>query len=263
MPRVVILLLLVLTGCADRVLLHPSTQPATVGAAQRRTLTRDGKTIELFTEQSPGAKSRGGPEAYSLEFTGNATRAEYVVDSIARHFGDRPVEVWVMNYPGFGGSTGPANLHDIPADSLATYDALAKEADGKPILICGNSLGTCAALYVASQRPAAGLSLQDPPPLQAEIMQGYGLWTMPFIAQIPGELNSLENAPKVHAPAVFVLAGQDKTVPPRFAQMVVDAYAGEKHLVRIPNAGHNSAIEGDALVQFQRELDWIWTKISK
>jgi len=251
-----------MTGCADQMLLYPSTQPASPGGAQRREISVQGKIVEVFVARSSGA-AKESPQAYALEFTGNATRAEYVVNYIAHRWGDRPVEVWVMNYPGFGASTGPANLHDIPSAALATYDALANEAHGRPIFVCGSSLGTCAALFVASQRPVAGMILQNPPPLQTAIMQRYGFWTAPFVVQIPAELNSLDTAPKVKAPAIFVLAGKDQTVPPRFAQMVVDAYAGEKHLVRMPEAGHNSPIAGEALAQFQRELDWLWSVIAK
>ena len=112
--------------------------------------------MEVFVARSPGARS-AGPRAYVLEFCGNATRAEYVINYVADRWGDRPVEVWVMNYPGFGASTGPAKLDAIAQASLATYDALAKEARGKPIILAGSSLGTCAALYVATQRSALAI----------------------------------------------------------------------------------------------------------
>ena len=202
--------------------------------------------------------------AYALEFTGNATRAEYVADSVAKRWGDRPIEVWVMNYPGFGQSSGPAKLDAIAPAALATYDALAKQAQGKPIVVAGSSLGTAAALYVAANRPAAAIILQNPPPLQRMLLQKYG-WVIPapVVAQIPSELDSLANAKRVKVPAIFVLAGQDQTVAPQYQQMVVDAYAGEKHLVRMPDADHGSPIVGDAARQFQGELDWIWSRIEK
>src|SRR4051812_32567792 len=165
-------------GCADQLLLYPSTRPTSMTSAQRREIDDRGRIVEAFVAESPGAKSRGAPEAYALEFTGNATRAEYVVDYIAKRWGDRPIEVWVMNYPGFGGSTGPATLRAIPSAALATYDALAKQAGDKPVLVAGSSLGTAAALYVAANRPVPAVVLQNPPPLQRMIMQKYG-WIFP------------------------------------------------------------------------------------
>ena len=63
-------------------------------------------------------------------------------------------------------------------------------------------------MYVATERPALAIILQNPPPLQRGIMERYGWWTAPFVMQIPSELNSLDNARKVKLPAVFILAGQ-------------------------------------------------------
>ncbi len=154
-----------------------------------------------------------------------------------------------MNYPGYGQSDGPATLGAIPATALATYDELLRHARGRPIMISGSSLGTTAALWVASQRPIAGMILQNPPPLQRMILQEYGWWNLwlvagPIAMQVPGELNSLSIAPRVKGPAVFVLAAQDRTVPPQYQQQVVAAYAGEKRVVNIAEADHNSPIIG-------------------
>ena len=263
MARVIIAaVFLCLTGCADDLLLHPSTAPANFGTAQRREIEDHGRTIEVFISQSPACKNNGIADAYDIDFTGNATRAEHIADTVAKHWGEKSVEVWVMNYPGFGGSTGPASLHAIPAAALASYDALAAQAHGKPIIVAGASLGTATALYVAANRPAAAMILQDPPPLQRMILQKYG-WVIPapVVAQIPSELDSVANAKRVKAPAIFILDGRDTTVPPKFSQMVVDDYAGEKHLVRMPDARHNAPITGAAAEEFQHELDWIWNTV--
>src|SRR6476620_5310313 len=147
-----LLLLLALSGCADDLLLHPSTGAANAGSAERRTIDLHGRTVEVFVAQSPGAKESGEARAYALEFCGNASRAEDITDYVAKRWGDRPVEVWVMNYPGFGGSTGAASRSATPAAALARYDALAEQACGKPIVVAGSSLGCAAALCVAARR---------------------------------------------------------------------------------------------------------------
>lgn len=252
------MLLLCLTGCADHLLLFPSTGLANAGTAKRREIVSHGQTIELFTARSPGARSGTKPQALVLEFCGNASRAEHVTEYIANRWGYRPVEVYVMNYPGFGRSAGAAKLSSIPPAALAAYDDIAARAQGIPIVVAGNSLGTAAALYVAAKRPVAAIILQNPPPLHQMIFRKYGIFSSPVIAQIPAELDSIANAKRVKAPAVFVLSGQDVTVEPRYQQMIVDAYAGEKHLIKRPAADHNSPITGEADRQLQSELDWIW-----
>jgi pimeloyl-ACP methyl ester carboxylesterase len=200
--RLAIFLLLACGGCADDWLLYPSTYPMDAHGAERRMVDYKGRQIEVFIAQSPGVAAHGKPEAYSLEFCGNSMRAEFLAVRAAKRWGARPVEVWSMNYPGFGKSDGPASLRLIPESALATYDALTRVSAGKPVFVDGYSLGSTSALYVAAHRRAAGMILQSPPPLQREIMQGFGWWNLWVIAgitalEIPRELNSLTTAPQV------------------------------------------------------------------
>ncbi|PYL16297.1 MAG: alpha/beta hydrolase, partial [Verrucomicrobia bacterium] len=58
-----------------------------------------------------------------------------------------------MNYPGFGGSTGPARLKRIAPAALTAFDALRSETAESPIVIFGASIGATPALYIATQRP--------------------------------------------------------------------------------------------------------------
>jgi hypothetical protein len=264
---IVYALVMTFGGCADDLLLHPSTYPVNAGAASRKLIEVGGKRIEIFTALSRGAKVAGEPKAFVLEFCGSATRAESITQYVAGRWGDRPVEAWVMNYPGFGGSTGPTKLDSIAPAALATYDEMAREAKGKPIFLAGGSMGSVAALYVAANRPAVGMVLQNPPPLQRMILENSGWWNLwlvagPIAMAVPGEMNSLTNAPKVKLPAVFILAGKDHTVPPKYAQMVVDAYGGEKHLMRMPGADHNDSVKGEDDVRLQKELDWLWSHLA-
>ena len=257
-----IVVLLGCGGCADSWLLYPSTQPIDAAGAARRIFMYNARRIEVFIARSPGVKSGMKPEAYSLEFTGNSTRAEQVANQSARMWAARPVEVWVMNYPGFGKSDGPASLGLIPQASLATYDLLRQGSDGKPIILKGYSMGTMAALCVAARRPCAGIILQSPPPLQQEIIQEYGWWNLWVVAsitvlEIPEELNSLTNAVKIGAPTIFNIAGRDALVPPEYQLMVAEKYAGPK-LCRIRSgAAHNTFILPDER-ELQRDLDWLW-----
>jgi alpha/beta superfamily hydrolase len=258
------LLLLATTGCADSWLLYPSKQPIDAGIARRMFFAYNDRKVELFVAQSPGVIPGTQPEAYSLEFTGNSTRAEQVAGDSAKMWGQRPVEVWVMNYPGFGKSDGPTKLGSIPPASLAAYDLLAKTSNGKPIFLKGYSMGTTAALCVAARRPCAGIILQSPPPLQQEIMQAYGWWNLWVLAsvtamEVPQELNSLTNAPKVHVPAVFIISGKDRLVPPQYQMMVVNSYPGDKKCLVRKNASHSLPISPDNPA-LQEDVEWLWKK---
>ena len=256
--------LLIGAGCADRWLIYPSNSPIDPHGAVQLTIENSNRKIEIFTAKSPGAQA-AEPLAFSLNFCGNSGRAEQIATQLANQWGSHRVEVWVMNYPGFGNSDGPASLQLFPHAALATYDQLKKRARHRPIFVNGFSLGTTVALYVAAHRPAAGMILQSPPPLQREIMWHYGWWNLWMVASVtaldvPGALNSLCNAPNVTAPAVFILTGADTIVPIDYQRMVYDSYKGIKHQLLMPNAEHNAPISPSDQFRIQREREWLWNE---
>lgn len=259
-----VILFIMFGGCADRLILFPSTESVVLRGISRVEVPayEGGRPVEIWTARSSGARHRE-PEAYCLEFVGNASRGEWMAAASAEQWGDRPVEVWGVNYPGYGGSPGPARLKSIPPAALAAYDALAKKANGKPIFLIGQSLGSAAALHVAANRPVAGLVLTNPPPLRNMILQRFGWWNLWLIATpvalaIPSELNSIANAKRSTAPAIFVLAGRDSVVPPKYQAKVFDAYAGEKQAIRVLEADHNDPVDGVAAEEFEHALGSLW-----
>jgi uncharacterized protein len=257
-----LMLLPLCQGCINSLLLYPSTQPESAGGAQERKVDVKGKVVQVWVTRSAGIRDES-PKARVLAFTGNATRAEWVAADLARLWGDHSVEVWVMNYPGYGGSAGPATVAAIPPAALGVYDAMASVQPGVPIIVSGNSLGCATALSVASHRPVAGMVLQNPPPIQRMIMQEAGWWNLWLGAgvlamQVSAELDALATAPRVRAPAVFILSQQDRTVPYRYQQQVADAYAGEKRFLHRPTADHNTPLSSEESESLRPLLDWLW-----
>lgn len=68
---------------------------------------------------------------------------------------------------------------------------------------------------------------------------------------------ALKNAKATRTPAIFLLVGKDEVVAPRHQALVVNAYAGKKRVVQLPEANHNSPIDGDGLTRFHEDLDWL------
>ena len=250
-------------GCADFLILYPTTERFVVpGTSRREAATPGGGTVEVWTARSAGAAARE-PEAFVLEFVGNASRAEAMASFVAEEWGDRPVEVWAVNYPGYGGSPGPARLRSIGPAALAAYDALRARAGDRPVFVAGQSLGTAAALHVAANRPVGGCVLWSPPPLRDMILRRFGWWNLwlvagPIALQVPADLDSIRNARKVAAPAVFVATGRDSVVPLAYQTKVSEAYAGPKRYIRLATSEHNAELEGDSIPAYQRALDWLW-----
>lgn len=275
----------------DHLILFPTRSPIDAGAAARRTIPFENGDLEIWTAQSQSARQRGRADVYILRFYGNADRADRWPAMEAELWMDRAVEIWGMNYPGFGGSTGPARLARIGPAAVAAFDELRRQAANKsagesavpsgptpssalrtaqhtaPIVLFGTSIGATAALHVAASRPTeiAGLILQNPPPLREMILRQFGWWNLwllagPVALQLPRDLDSIANAKTSRAPAIFLLAERDEIVAPRFHRLVVQAYAGEKRIIELRGAHHNDPVEGSALVDLNDGIGWMLTK---
>jgi pimeloyl-ACP methyl ester carboxylesterase len=249
----------------DHLILFPTRAPINAGGAVRKIIPFEDGQLEIWIARSQLARSKGNADIYLLRFYGNADRAERWPAEEADMWNNRAIEIWGMNYPGFGGSTGPARLSKIGPAALTAFDELQSHAGDRPIVPFGTSIGTTAALHVATQRPVAGLILQNPVPLREIILRRFGWWNLwllagPVALQIPKELDNIANAKTIRAPAIFALAEKDEVVPPRYHRLVVDAYAGDKRVILLGNAYHNDPIEGSALAELNNALDWILLK---
>src|SRR6478735_6698730 len=71
-----VFLLMTFAGCADRLILHPSTDALHFnGIAQREVTLASGARVEIWTARTRAAQNTE-PQAYLLTFIGNADRAE-------------------------------------------------------------------------------------------------------------------------------------------------------------------------------------------
>ena len=274
----------------DRLILFPTRSPIDAGGAVRKTIPFESGELEIWTAQSRRAQQQGRADVFILRFYGNADRADRWPVMEAEMWNDCAVEIWGVNYPGFGGSTGPARLSSIAPAALAAFVELQRQAASQsvvasavpsgssnlalteaqptaPIVLFGTSIGVTAALHVAASHPTeiAGLILHNPVPLREVILRQFGWWNLwllagPVALQIPQDLDSIANARASRAPAIFLLAEKDEIVAPRFHQLIVEAYAGEKRIIELPDAHHNDPIEGNALAEMNDALDWMLTK---
>lgn len=249
----------------DALIIGAAIGPVDARGARQRLIPFRGGQLEIFSARSPGALA-AQPRAYVLMFVGNEDRADPYPVPVAAEFGDRPVEVWAVNYPGFGGSSGPPYLNRLGPAALAAYDALAAEANGKPIVVRGASLGSLGALCIAARRPVAGLFIHNPPPLPQLIRGRHGWWNLwllalPVSLSIPTEIDSVANARRATAPVTFLTSDEDQVVPPAYQQLVFDAYAGPRQIIHIAHGLHNSPMTPQALTELRAADEILWTRL--
>lgn len=241
---------------AERLFLWPTTDPIDASGAERRLLTSDGQSIEVWIARSSLA------EAYVLRFYGNADRAERWVASEARSFAHRAIELWGVSYPGFGGSPGSASLNGVAFAADVAARAIFAAAQGKPVFVFGTSIGTTAALRVAAEHPVRGVFLHNPTALAQIVRGNYGWWNLWLLAlpvswRIPHALDSVANAARAKAPAFVVHAADDEIVPIAYQELVARAYAGPKSVVVMTGAHHNDGLDAGAWRAF---MSW-WSPL--
>lgn len=237
-------LALVMTSClADRLLLSPP-QAGPAHNAARRMLQGPGGPIEVFVARTDPETE---PAGFLLRFYGNAQLANDHVGHEAAALEGLNLEVWGVNYPGFGGSAGEPTLRGVATAARRAYAALAAHANGRPIVVWGTSIGTTAALHVAAHEKVTAVVLQNPPPLRELILKRHGWWNLwllalPVASQVPDELDSLRNARRSTAPALFISASDDGIVPIAYQERVMKAYGGPWELALVRGAGHNDPL---------------------
>lgn len=234
-------------GCADRLLLHPTRGAIAPPLGSRAEITfRDG-VLDVVRFKTP----RGAPRARVIVFTGNGGRAEFELVAAAQLFDEQPVELIAVNPPGYGRSSGAAELESLVPAAISVYDALEAEEPKLPVIVYGNSMGGAVALGLAVNRSVVGVVLRNPPPLRKLILVRHGWWNLwllaiPVAFSIPSELDALHNAPLLEVPVAFLRASRDEIVPPTYQAAIFDRFAATATLIEY-DGGHNDPLDSSAI----------------
>jgi uncharacterized protein len=116
----------------------------------------DNRTLNIV-QFYPKQKAKG----IVLYFHGNRTNIERYA-RYASTFTKNKYEVWMIDYPGYGKTTGKRSEQLMYDDSMLFYDLAAKNTAGKDIIIYGKSLGTGVASWLASKVRCNQLILETP-----------------------------------------------------------------------------------------------------
>ena len=215
---------------------------------------------ELTLDARGGARLRGwwihgGGRRVLLFFHGNAgnishrlDRARLLVDSLG-------VDVALVDYRGYGASTGRPDEEGLYADGEAILEAATERGlEPSRIVLFGESLGCAVAVETALHHPCAGIILEAPflsVPRMAKAIY-------PFL---PAFLlhTRFDNETKVRAlrvPKLIIAAEKDDVVPASQTRRLFDAAAPPKQMHVIPGATHNDTyvVGGQAYLEVLRKF---------
>jgi len=193
------------------------------------TLTVPGAELQILAERTEG------PDAV-LYFGGNAEDVAYSLPTMEQAFPGHAL--YLPRYRGYGGSTGRPSEAALFADALALFDRLAPQHGH--ITVVGRSLGSAVAVYLASQRPVAGLVLITPFDSILSIARSQYPF-LPVGRLLLDRYETVKYAPRVTAPTRIIAAEHDEIVPRRNTEALWRSFPeGLAELRVIAGAGHNS-----------------------
>jgi len=148
-------------------------------------------------------------------------------------------EVYLFEYPGYGAREGtPGKEAFLAAGRAAVGELLA--ADSRPLYLLGESIGSGTACSLAAESPQhiAGLLLVVPFARLVEVAKKHFPF-LPVERLLHDRYDNIASLAKYRGPVAIVLAENDDVIPAEQARKLHAAYAGPKHLIALPGAGHN------------------------
>jgi hypothetical protein len=152
-----------------------------------------------------------------------------------------PVDVYVLEYPGYGSREGSPDKRSILAAGEEAFDLL---TNGLPKYLVSESIGAGVACHLAKAHSTetAGLVLFMPYHDLASVAQR----KMPFLPAyllLLDRFNPAECLRDYRGPVKIVLAGADEIIPVESGRRLFEEYQGPKILQIIPGAHHNEIAE--------------------
>ncbi|MDD2950456.1 MAG: alpha/beta fold hydrolase, partial [Sulfuricurvum sp.] len=143
-----------------------------------------------------------------LYFGGNAEAVDAYQQEFSQYFNN--YTIYLVNYRGYGGSTGKPNENALYEDALLVYDKL--KIKHKNIAIIGRSLGSGVATYVASKRDIKKLILVTPFDSFEEIAKKqFPIYPIKFM--LFDRYDSIDRAEEIKARTLILMARNDILVP--------------------------------------------------
>ena len=187
-------------------------------------------------------------------FAGNAEQIEHNIAFFKRNFAD--ISVYLVNYRGYGNSSGQPTEAGLFSDALAIYDQI--KTHHPDITVMGRSLGTAVATYLAANRAVSHLILVTPFDSIVNVaQQNYPLLPVSLLLKdkyeswkLTKQINS-QTSTKV----LIVIAELDRIVPPAHAKQLLSHFNEGKtdgnsiSVATITGAQHNNIAAYPAYLQ--------------
>lgn len=244
----------------DRFLFHPTAvernRPYDFSAPNREINVAADETSNMNVIQFLTSDSL--PKGVVLYFHGNRKNISWYA-TYAPNFTANRYEVWMIDYPGFGKSTGHLTEQKLYDDAMQLYIMARSKFPADSIILYGKSLGTGIASWLAARRSCKQLILETPYYSMTSLVQHY-IPIYPISTLLKYKLPVYKYLGLVNAPVTIFHGTEDKVIPYSNAHRLTAAMHPKDRFITIENAGHNSLND---YPQFHNALDSLLNNIQQ
>ncbi len=211
---------------------------------------------EITLETNDGAKLNGlhfkveNSKGAILYFHGNAGDLQRW-GQLVEFFVELDYSVIVMDYRGYGKSTGKKSMENLYADSELWYEFAKQQYHENEIIVYGRSLGTTFATYLASRNQPKNLILETPFYSIEEVAKSRFPF-LPISSLLHYKFPTFQYINKVSCPITIYHGTNDNVIDFKQGERLFNSIKKEnKTLISVPNGGHND------LVSFEEYMNTI------
>ena len=173
-----------------------------------------------------------------IYFHGNAGNISHRLEKI-KMFHRMGLNVFIIDYRGYGKSEGRPSEKGLYQDAVAAYDYLAvrKDIDRERFISYGDSLGGVFAIYLASQRKVNCLIADSTFSSSADVVRAI----FPFIPTflLATKMDSASKVKNFNIPKLFIHSINDEIIPYALGKKLFEAASPPKEFLEI-TGGHNT-----------------------
>jgi pimeloyl-ACP methyl ester carboxylesterase len=219
------------------------TPAVSIKGLSEQVIRNNGESIKIHV------LNEGMPRAL-LYFGGNAEAVAYNAPKFKQAFSDHTI--YLMNYRGYGGSTGSPSEESLYSDSLVLFDMVMEKHDSAAVI--GRSLGSGIATYLAAKRHVSKLVLVTPFDSIVNVAASH-YPVYPVSIMLKEKYDSLSRVPAIKAPTLMLIAANDRIVGALHGHKLASAFPdGQvvKHVLE--SSGHNSISSNPQYYEFIRDF---------
>ncbi len=167
------------------------------------------------------------------------------------------VDVFIIDYRGYGKSEGRPNEDGIYKDGYCAYRYLTgiRGVPENRVIVMGESLGGAVACEVASKFTVGGLILEA----TMKNARSIALRTLPILPPslyLKSQFNNIGKISQIHCPVLIIYGTKDTTIPPSHSVQLYKSADEPKEIVAIEGASHNDVfiVGGDVYLTSLRNF---------